>query len=123
MKREMLRAKLHRATVTQTELAYDGSLTLDSNLMEAVDLKSFEKVDVYNVDTGGRFSTYVIPGEAGSGTVCVNGAAARLATPGDKIIIAAYATYEEAELSGYAPKVVLLGEKNIIRSHEASGTR
>jgi len=112
MRREMLRAKIHRATVTQTELAYEGSLTLDRGLMDAADLRPFERIDVYDCDNGSRFSTYVIPGERGSGVVCVNGAAARLAARGDKVIIAAYASYEESEIAGHEPLLVMVDESN-----------
>lgn len=118
MRREMLRAKIHRAVVTETNVEYEGSLTLDQDLMEAADILPFERIDVYNVSNGARFSTYVITGQAGSGTVCVNGAAARLAAAGDRIIIAAYGSYEEEELAASAvhePKVVLVDEHNRVK--------
>jgi len=114
MRREMLHAKIHRATVTDANLDYEGSLTIDGDLMQAADIRPFERIDVYNVSNGARFSTYAIGGESGSGTVCVNGAAARLASRGDKIIIAAYATYEEAELDSHEPRVVLVDKANRI---------
>lgn len=112
MRREMLRAKIHRATVTQTDLEYVGSLTLDRHLMEATDLRPFEKVDVYNCTNGARLSTYVIEGEAGSGVVCLNGAAAHHARPGDKVIICSYASVEEQELDRHEPRVVIVDEHN-----------
>lgn len=116
MRREMLRAKIHRATVTQTDLDYVGSLTLDRNLMEATDLRPFEKVEVYNCANGARLSTYVIEGEAGSGVVCLNGAAAHHARPGDKVIICAYASVDEGDLEAHQPRVVLVDERNRVTS-------
>lgn len=118
MRREMLRAKIHRATVTATDIEYEGSLTLDRDLMDAADLKPFERIDVYNIANGERFSTYVIPGDAGSGELCVNGAAARLASPGDKVILAAYGLYEESELAAHRPAIILVSQKNQVRSPE-----
>jgi aspartate 1-decarboxylase len=95
--REMLRAKIHRITVTERDVRYEGSLTLDVALMEAADLLPFERIDVYDVDNGNRFSTYLIEGPRGSGACCVNGAAARLVEVGDKLILAAYVGLPEAE--------------------------
>lgn len=115
MRREMLRAKIHRATVTQTDLEYEGSLTLDRELMAAADLRPFERIDVYDCDNGSRLSTYVIPGEPGSGVVCINGAAARLVSKGDRVIIAAYASLDESEIEGHVPKVLLVDEKNRVK--------
>jgi len=119
MRREMLRAKIHRATVTLTDVEYEGSLTLDRELMDAAGLIPFERIDVYNVSNAARFSTYVIEGEPRSGTVCVNGAAARLAAAGDKIIIAAYASYDEAEIHRNQPTVILVDSTNRITSISA----
>jgi len=116
MRRELLRAKIHRATVTDTNVEYEGSLTLDRELMQAAGLVPFERIDVYNVNNAARFSTYVIEGESGSGTVCVNGAAARLAAAGDKIIIAAYASFDEEEISRHRPTVILVDARNGIAS-------
>ncbi|MBI5239303.1 MAG: aspartate 1-decarboxylase [Elusimicrobia bacterium] len=104
MKREMLKSKIHRAAVTQTRLEYEGSITVDRALCRKADLREFEKVDVYNCSTGARFTTYVICGRKGG--ICINGAAARLAAVGDKVIIASYAAYAEAELAGHVPIVV-----------------
>ena len=114
MRREFLRCKIHRATVTETEVEYVGSLSLDSRWMEMADLKPFEKIDVYNVTNGARLTTYVIPGEAGSGVVCLNGAAARLASVGDKVIIAAYAALEDHEIDAHEPRVLLVDDRNRI---------
>ena len=114
MRREMLRAKIHRATVTETNVEYEGSLTLDRLLMDAADLRPFERIDVYDVNNGARFSTYVIEGEPGSGTVCVNGAAARLASAGDLVIIAAFGSYEEDEIAAHRPIVIHVDARNRI---------
>ena len=114
MQRFMLKSKIHRAKVTDANLDYEGSLTLDEELMEAADLLPFERVEVYNISNGNRFSTYVIKGERGSGVVCVNGAAAHLAGKGDLIIIASYALIEVPE--GYKPLLVYVdGENRITR--------
>ncbi|NPA95164.1 MAG: aspartate 1-decarboxylase [Thermodesulfobacteria bacterium] len=115
MFRHMLKSKIHRATVTQTELQYEGSLTLDSKLMEAADILPNEKVMVYNITNGERFDTYVIKGKAGTGTVCVNGAAARKACKGDLIIIVTYGLYSEDELKNHSAKLVLLASDNSIK--------
>jgi aspartate 1-decarboxylase len=114
--RQMLRAKIHRIAVTKRDIEYEGSLLLDSALMEVADLLPFEKIEVYDVDNGNRFATYVIEGERGSGECCVNGAAARLVETGDKLILAAYVAVEEAELRDHRPKVVLIGEGNRVTS-------
>lgn len=112
MFRFMLKSKIHRAKVTDANVDYEGSLTLDEELMEAACLYPFERIDVYNITNGNRFSTYVIKGEKGSGTVCVNGAAAHLAQRGDLIIIASYALAEARE--GYHPYLVYVDERNRI---------
>jgi aspartate 1-decarboxylase len=116
MRRELLRSKIHRATVTETNVDYEGSLTLDFDLMLAAKLVPFERIDVYNVTNGTRFSTYIIKGEPGSGTVCLNGAAALLAATGDRVIIAAYASYEEDEIASHQPIVILVDGSNRILS-------
>src|SRR4029077_5181587 len=105
MKREMLRAKVHRMRVTEANLAYEGSLTLDATLMQAGGFVPFEKVDVYNVTSGTRFPTYLIEGEKDSGVCCVNGAAAHLASTDDLVIIASYAVVEESEIHTHRPIV------------------
>ena len=126
MKREMLRAKVHRLTVTEANLDYEGSLTLDAALMDAGGFAVFEKVDVYNVSRGTRFTTYLIEGERESGVCCVNGAAAHLARAGDSVIVASYAAVEESEVEGHRPRIVLVDAKNRVRevkSLEAATSR
>ena len=106
MQRVMLKSKIHRATVTDCDLHYVGSITIDPDLLEAADVREHEQVHVVDVDNGARFETYTIAGERGSGTVQVNGAAARLVHHGDTVIVISYAQYDEAELEHYEPKVV-----------------
>ncbi|HET9480790.1 MAG TPA: aspartate 1-decarboxylase [Candidatus Polarisedimenticolia bacterium] len=115
MLREMLRAKVHRATVTETNVDYEGSLTLDAGLMKAAGLIPYERIDVYNADSGARFSTYLISGAEGSGVCCINGAAAHLARPGDRVIIASYASVADEELRSFRPTIVLVGPGNRIK--------
>ena len=110
MQRVMMKSKIHRATVTEANLNYVGSITIDSSLMEAADLLEHEQVHIVNVDNGARFETYVIEGASGSGTICLNGAAARLVQPGDKVIIISYGHYEPSEYE--APVVVHVDESN-----------
>lgn len=112
MMRTLLKSKLHRVTVTRTELHYEGSCAVDEALLEAADLIEYERVDIYNVNTGQRFSTYVVKAPRGSGTICVMGAAARLASVGDCLIVAGYASFDEAEVRDARPRVVLVDEKN-----------
>jgi aspartate 1-decarboxylase len=114
MYRTMCKSKIHRATVTGADLNYVGSITIDPVLMEAADLMEFEQVAVVNVNNGSRFETYVIPGEPGRGGVCLNGAAARLAHPGDKVIVISYGQYNEAELETYRPVFIFVDEQNRI---------
>lgn len=116
MQRIMLRAKLHRATVTQCDLHYEGSCGIDENLLEAADIREFEKIELYNVHNGERFSTYAIKGKRGSGEVSLNGAAARRAHLGDLLIICTYAPMDEAEAKLFQPKIVFVDEKNRITS-------
>ncbi len=106
MQRVMLKSKIHRATVTDCDLHYVGSITIDPDLLEAADMLSYEQVHVVDVDNGARFETYTIPGERGSGEMKINGAAARLVHRGDTIIVISYGQYDEAELAEYAPRVV-----------------
>jgi aspartate 1-decarboxylase len=106
MQRTMLKSKIHRATVTGSDLHYVGSITIDPDLLEAADILEHEQVHVVDVDNGARFETYTIAGERGSGTMQVNGAAARLVHHGDTIIVISYAQYDAAELAAYAPRVV-----------------
>ena len=110
----MLKSKIHRATVTDCDLHYVGSITVDPDLLEAADIRPHEQVHVVDVDNGARFETYTIPGERGSRQMQVNGAAARLVHQGDTIIVISYATYEEAELDDYAPRVVHVDRDNDI---------
>ena len=106
MQRTMLKSKIHRATITDSDLHYVGSITIDSDLLEAADIREHEQVHVLDVDNGARFETYTIAGARGSGEMKVNGAAARLVHTGDTIIVVSYANYDEAELETYEPKVV-----------------
>lgn len=110
MRRRMMKSKLHRATVTDANLHYVGSITLDTQLMELADIREWEQVTVVDIDNGARFETYAIPG--GPGDVCLNGAAARLVQPGDKIIVITYADYDESELEHFAPRVVHVDTAN-----------
>ena len=113
----MLKAKLHRATVTRSELGYEGSCAIDSNFLELSGIREYEQIQIYNINNGARFTTYAIRAEAGSGIFSVNGAAARLACPGDLIIVCAYASYDQQELENYKPTLVYFNEKNeVIRS-------
>ncbi|MFZ9759985.1 MAG: aspartate 1-decarboxylase [Candidatus Kapaibacteriota bacterium] len=114
MKRIMFKSKIHRATITQAELHYEGSLTIDTELMDAADLLPYEKVSIVNINNGERLETYIIPGERGSKTICLNGAAARKGAVGDRIIIISYATMSEEEARSYKPTIVLVNEKNDI---------
>lgn len=113
---EMLKSKIHRATVTQAELNYVGSITIDESLMEAAGIYEYEKVQIADVDNGARFATYVIAGEAGSGIICLNGAAARMVSTGDKVIIMCYAQMSPEEAGNNPPKVVFVDERNQITS-------
>lgn len=115
MKRFLLRCKIHNARVTEKCLVYEGSLTVDSLLMEAAGLVPYEMVKVYNVANGERFDTYVIPGEAGKGDICLNGAAARKGEIGDMVIIVSYGISTEEEARGHEPKLVFVDEKNRIK--------
>ena len=114
MRRTMCKSKIHRATVMDANLAYEGSITIDPDLMEAADLLPFEQVQVVDIDNGARFETYTIVGKRGSGDVTLNGAAARLVQPGDKVIIISYGAYDEAELVGFQPKLVFVDAHNRI---------
>jgi aspartate 1-decarboxylase len=118
MQRFMLKSKIHRATVTHADLHYEGSLTLDRDLLEAADIVPFEQVHVWNVTQGTRLWTYAMSGERGSGVVCINGAAAHLATPGDLVIVATFTELEDEAARRHVPKVVLVDEKNRIRDLE-----
>ena len=119
MTRKMMRAKIHRATVTQADVEYEGSVTIDSRLMDATDLVPNEAVCVWNVTNGNRFETYAVEGTPDSGVICVNGAAARLVSPGDLVIIAAYTWMDEDAARAYQPKVVFVDELNRMREKRA----
>lgn len=117
MELTLLKCKLHRATVTEANLEYEGSVTIDRDLMDSAGLLPYEQVDVLDINNGARFTTYAIEGARGSGVICVNGAAARLTQPGDLVIICAYARMEAEEAQSFQPTVVLLNEQNRIKSH------
>lgn len=116
MLRIFLKSKIHQARITQAELYYEGSLTIDENLMDAADIKTYEKVSVVNINNGERFETYVIPGIRGEGTICLNGAAARKGAVGDRIIIMSYCQISDDEINKHEPTVVLLDHENKIKS-------
>lgn len=113
---EAMKAKIHRATITEADLNYVGSITIDKNLLEKSGIKPYEKVAVLDINSGSRFETYVIEGEAGSGAICVNGAAARLVHKGDLVIIISYAWLTPQELDKHKPTTVHVDEKNEITS-------
>jgi aspartate 1-decarboxylase len=115
MRRTMLKSKVHRVTVTEACLHYEGSFTLDEALMEAANMVPYERIEIYNINNGARFSTYVIPGPRHGGDACINGAAARLGAKGDLIIVCTYTEVEEADLKGYAPTNVYVDDANRIR--------
>ena len=112
MQRMMLKSKLHRVTVTHSELHYEGSCAIDQDLLDAADIREYQQIDIYNVNNGERFTTYAVSAERGSGIISVNGAAARKAAPGDLLIIATYASYDEAELAKFEPDLVYVDSRN-----------
>jgi aspartate 1-decarboxylase len=114
MQRTMLKSKLHRVTVTQAELHYEGSCAIDEHLMDAADIKEYQQIEIYNVTNGERFSTYAIRADRGSGTISVNGAAARKAAAGDLLIICTYAAFSEVELAKHEPDLIYVDAKNRI---------
>jgi aspartate 1-decarboxylase len=114
MQRVMLKSKIHRATVTDSDLHYVGSITIDPELLAAADIREHEQVHVVDVDNGARFETYTIAGGRGTGEVCINGAAARLVHTGDTVIVISYASYDESELDRYEPRVVHVDRRNRI---------
>ena len=125
MEIEMLKGKIHRATVTQAELDYVGSITVDEALLNAAGIREYQKVQVVNINNGNRIETYTIAGEKDSGVICLNGAAARHFSPNDLVIIMAYASYSEKDLENYSPKVVFVDDKNKIKkisSYEKHGS-
>ncbi len=112
MQRHLMKSKIHRATITSADLNYEGSLTVDQDLLDAADLVNYEEIQVVNVNNGARFTTYVIPGPRASGVVQLNGAAARLGMPGDIVILIAYGTVDEALAARFTPRVVFVDERN-----------
>ena len=116
--RTMFRAKVHRIRVTECDVEYEGSLTLDAGLMEAADMVPYERIEVYDIDNGNRFATYLIEGERDSGRCCVNGAAARLVGQGDRLILATYTTVvaDSEALRGYEPRIVVVDAENRIKT-------
>jgi aspartate 1-decarboxylase len=118
MRRRMMKSKIHRMTVTDADLNYVGSITLDPELLELADIREWEQVAVVDIDNGARFETYVILGEPGKGDCCLNGAAARLVHRGDKVIIITYADFEDAEIEGYQPTIVHVDAHNRAISEE-----
>ncbi len=115
MFRHMMNGKIHRATVTEANLNYVGSITIDEDILDAVGMTANEKVQIVNNNNGARFETYIIPGERGSGIVCLNGAAARLVQPGDIVIIISYALVAEEKVAAHQPKVAIMDEHNRIK--------
>lgn len=118
MQRTMLKSKLHRVTVTRSELHYEGSCAIDEALLDAADIREYQQIDIYNVNNGERFTTYAIKAEHGSGAISVNGAAARLAAAGDLLIIATYAMYNEIELAKFEPTLIYVDARNRV-THRA----
>ncbi len=114
MNRTMFRSKIHKATVTMAELYYEGSITVDKELLEAADILPFEKVQVVNLNTGSRLETYTLEGPAGSGMICLNGPAARLGSVGDEVIIITYTTMSNEEAKKHKPKIILVDKNNKI---------
>ncbi len=121
MRRRMMKSKIHRARVTDANLNYVGSITLDTRLMELADIREWEQVHVLDIDNGARFETYAIPG--GPGEVCLNGAAARLVHPGDKVIVITYGDFEDSELDGFDPSVVHVDADNNALPLESAAAR
>lgn len=120
MQRMMLKSKLHRVTVTASELHYEGSCAIDEDLLDLADIQEYQQIDIYNVSNGERFTTYAIRAHRGSGIISVNGAAARKAAPGDLLIIAAYAMYSEVELERFRPELVYVdGRNRVVRRRDA----
>ena len=116
MRRTMMKSKIHRAIVTDSNLDYEGSITIDSHLMDKANIIPYEQVDIYNVTSGERFTTYAIRGDKDSGVICVNGAAAHKAKKGDIVIIVTYGTFEEQELESFKPKKVYVDSANKIKT-------
>lgn len=120
MQTTMLKAKLHRATVTRSELGYEGSCAIDGNILDLSGIREYEQIQIYNINNGARFTTYAIRAEEGSGVFSVNGAAARLACPGDLIIVCAFAILDQKELENYKPTLIYFNEKNEVQRSASS---
>ncbi len=120
MQRTMLQAKIHRAKVTHSELEYEGSCAIDDALLDASGIREYQQIDIYNVTNGERFTTYAIRARRDSGIISVNGAAARKASPGDILIIAAYAVFSELELQKYQPSLVYVDDRNRVRDRRGN---
>lgn len=118
MKRKMLKSKIHRATVTGADLDYEGSITIDSDLLKLADILPYEAVDIWNVTFGTRFQTYAIEGQPGSGVICINGAAARMVSKGDMVIIASWVDIDADKAAAYEPKLVFVDAKNVATSQK-----
>lgn len=112
MLRRLMKSKIHRATITSADLHYEGSLTVDEDLLDAADLVEFEEIQVVNVNNGARFTTYLLPGPRGSGVIQLNGAAARLGSPGDLVILISYGEYSDQEAAHHSPRVVFVDDRN-----------
>ncbi len=119
MRRTLFKSKIHRATVTHADLEYEGSVTIDEDLMEAADIRNYEAIHVWNITRGTRLQTYAIKGERGSGIICINGAAAHLNKPGDMVILSTFAELDEAEVGTFEPTVVLVDRRNKIVAQDA----
>ncbi|MFZ2446955.1 MAG: aspartate 1-decarboxylase [Syntrophobacteraceae bacterium] len=120
MQRLLLKSKIHRARITDSNLHYEGSLTIDADLMKAADILPYEQIKIYNVNNGARFDTYAIEGPAGNGDICLNGAAARMGAVGDLVIIATYGHYNTAEIAAHEPKIVMVDSRNKRGGEKAS---
>jgi aspartate 1-decarboxylase len=114
MQRTLLKSKLHRVTATHADLHYEGSCAIDQDLLEAADIQEYEQIDIWNINNGERFTTYAISAERGSGVISVNGSAARKAAPGDLLIIASFASYDEKEAAAHRPELVYVDSQNRI---------
>jgi len=112
MQRILLKSKIHRVRVTEANLDYEGSCTIDRDLLQAADILPYEQIKIYNVHNGARFDTYAMAGPRGTGVICLNGAAARMGAKGDLIIITSYANYDDSEVSGHQPKIILVDADN-----------
>lgn len=112
MQRILLKSKIHRVRVTEVNLDYEGSCTIDKDLLRAADILPYEQIKIYNVHNGARFDTYAMDGPAGSGVICLNGAAARMGAKGDLVIIASYANYDDSEAFGHQPEIILVDTHN-----------